>query len=129
MKKRILIVEDSEDDRVILRALLEHFGFKVLEAPNGFQGLKIAQLERPDLIIVDLAMPGMSGFDVAAEIRRSPGLEAVPLIALSAFADSFPAKQFQEVGFDEWRLKGVTGSELRSVMRRYFPDIVGEQKK
>lgn len=112
--KTILVVEDDENDRHIVATFLEHFGYRVLTAVNAFQGLGIAEREKPDAIVVDLHMPGMSGFDFARRIRADPAIAHTPMLALSAFTDTFPQAQYADAGFDATQLKPVTPGDLRS---------------
>lgn len=112
--KTILVVEDDANDRHIVKTLLEHFGYNVLSAVNAFQGLGIAEREKPDAIVVDLHMPGMSGFDFARRVRAEPAIATTPMLALSAFADTFPKAQFADAGFNAIQLKPVTPTQLRA---------------
>ena len=83
-RRRILVADDQEENRELLRQMLEPLGFDVALAGDGQQALDLARHARPDLVLMDLRMPVMNGFDAAAAIRRLPGLEAVPIIAASA---------------------------------------------
>jgi two-component system cell cycle response regulator DivK len=86
MKKRILIVDDSEDMRVLLAQILEEEGenYDVLFAEDGEQALAEAEREQPDLILLDMSLPGMSGWDVAARLRSNPAFAAIPILAVTA---------------------------------------------
>src|SRR5687768_8768165 len=86
--RRILIVEDHRDSREALRALFEAFGYQVTEACNGREAVEIAQLEHPHLIIMDIMMPELDGFDASRRIRTIPGHELTPIIAVSAMEDA-----------------------------------------
>ena len=81
---RILIVEDHHDSREALSALFQAFGYDVVEAKNGREGIALASEAHPGLILMDIMMPELDGFDAARAIRRIPGLENVPIIALTA---------------------------------------------
>jgi signal transduction histidine kinase/DNA-binding NarL/FixJ family response regulator len=83
-RRSILVVDDQEENRRLLRQMLAPYGFDVLAAGAGAEALDLARERRPDLIVMDLRMPGMNGFDAAAAIRALPGLQGVPLIAASA---------------------------------------------
>jgi hypothetical protein len=83
-RRSILVVDDQEENRRLLRQMLAPYGFDVLAAGAGAEALNLARERRPDLIVMDLRMPGMNGFDAAAAIRALPGLQGVPLIAASA---------------------------------------------
>lgn len=81
---RILIVEDHLDSRDALRALFEAFGYDVCEAVNGREAVEMAVRERPNLILMDIMMPEIDGFDATRMIRLTPGLETTPIIAVTA---------------------------------------------
>lgn len=80
----VLYIEDDRPSRVLVRRVLEAEGFRVVEAIDGPAGLDLAQTERPELILVDINMPEMDGFEVTARLRALPELGAVPIIALTA---------------------------------------------
>ena len=82
--RKILIVEDHQDSREALRALFEAYGYKVVEAVNGRQGVAKAEGERPALILMDVMMPEMDGFDATRRIRKIPGMEKTPIIGCTA---------------------------------------------
>jgi CheY-like chemotaxis protein len=86
--KKILIVEDHRDSREALRALFEAFGFQVTEAANGREAVEAAHRDRPNLILMDIMMPELDGFDAARLIRRTPGFELIPIIAVTAMEDA-----------------------------------------
>jgi CheY-like chemotaxis protein len=89
--RTILVVDDFDDTRLLLRTWLERRGFRVVEAANGFQAIDQAQAESPDLIIMDMEMPHLDGLSATRRIRRS--LESVPIVAVSAYG----ADQFREL--------------------------------
>jgi CheY-like chemotaxis protein len=80
----VLIAEDHEDSRDALRTLLDAFGYRVVEAENGRQAVELALAERPDLILMDMMMPQVDGFQATREIRAAEGLAGVPIVALTA---------------------------------------------
>jgi CheY-like chemotaxis protein len=80
----VLIAEDHEDSRDALRTLLDAFGYRVVEAENGRQAVERALAERPDLIVMDMMMPHVDGFQATREIRAVAGLQGVPIVALTA---------------------------------------------
>ncbi|HEV3049465.1 MAG TPA: response regulator, partial [Longimicrobium sp.] len=80
----VLIAEDHEDSRDALRTLLDAFGYRVVEAENGRQAVERALAERPDLIVMDMMMPHVDGFQATREIRAVEGLQGVPIVALTA---------------------------------------------
>ncbi|HEU0299870.1 MAG TPA: response regulator [Longimicrobium sp.] len=80
----VLIAEDHEDSRDALKTLLDAFGYRVLEAGNGREAVELAVAERPDLILMDMMMPKVDGFQATREIRMVEGLRGVPILALTA---------------------------------------------
>ena len=80
----MLVVEDFEDNRFMMRRLLEMSGFQVLEAVNGLQAVELAAAERPDIILMDLSLPLLDGLAATRRIREQDGLRRVPIIAVSA---------------------------------------------
>ena len=82
----VLVVEDNAVNRYLVRYLLEAAGCRVVEAEDGAQALVVAQRERPDLILLDIQLPGLNGYDVLARLRADPMLAGVPVIALTAHA-------------------------------------------
>lgn len=83
---KVLYVEDNPESRVLVRRILEAHGYEVLEAEDGLTGLRLAEQERPDLILVDISIPGMDGFEVTTRLRSIPSLSRVPIVALTASA-------------------------------------------
>ncbi|HEY0672206.1 MAG TPA: response regulator [Longimicrobiales bacterium] len=86
--RRILIVEDHRDSREALRALFEAFGYHAIEAVNGHEAVELAKREHPHLILMDIMMPGLDGFDTSRRIRALPGHEHTPIIAVTAMEDA-----------------------------------------
>lgn len=84
--KRALIVEDEESARELLREMLEPFGYEIEEAPSGEEGLERARALRPDLILLDVNLPGMDGFEVCRFLKASPELQGVPVLMLTGAA-------------------------------------------
>ena len=83
-KTTILVIEDDDAVRQTLIDMLELNGFRTLVATNGLSGLQLAQREAPSLIVTDVAMPGMTGFELLEQLRRDEGLRAIPVIVISA---------------------------------------------
>lgn len=84
--KTILLVEDHEDNRNVYRAILEHFGFRVLVAPDGREGIRMAREHRPDLILMDLSIPHIDGWEATRVLKADQATAEIPVIALSAHA-------------------------------------------
>ena len=86
MSRRVLIVEDQDDLRDILRLALEGAGYTVFEAANGRQGVEMVAAKRPDLVLMDIQMPVLDGYDATREIKACPDLSQTPVIAISSYA-------------------------------------------
>ena len=99
MNRRILVVEDQEDNRMILRDLLHHAGYSVLEAVDGAEGVRMARVERPDLILMD------DGYEATRQIKAEPGLAAIPIIAVTSFALSGDDEKARAAGCDDYVTK------------------------
>ena len=86
MKRKILLIEDNEQNRYLTTFLLEGHGYQVVSAPDGLAGVAMARDERPDLILLDIQLPGMDGYAVARALRSIATLRSVPIIAVTSFA-------------------------------------------
>src|SRR6516165_10599017 len=86
MAKRILIVEDQEDNRMIMRDVLSSAGYDLIEAVNGEAGVKLAHSERPDLILMDIQLPTIDGYEATRRIKGSAELKSIPIIAVTSYA-------------------------------------------
>ena len=120
--QRILVIEDENDIRQLLRFNLEREGFAVLEAADGLGGLHMATSELPDLVVLDLMLPGMDGYQVCREIRHDSD---VPIIMLSAKGEVFDKVLGLELGADDYIIKPFDSKELvarvKAVLRRFQP--------
>src|SRR3712207_8036540 len=83
-QRTVMVVEDFEDNRFMMRRLLEMSGYRVVEAVNGQEAVEVAARERPDLILMDLSLPLLDGLAATRRIREQPDLRAVPIVAVSA---------------------------------------------
>ncbi|HNQ34462.1 MAG TPA: response regulator [bacterium] len=86
MKKRILLIEDNEQNRYLAAFLLEARGYEVLQAADGIRGIEMAGSLRPELILLDIQLPGMDGYAVARELRANPALKTIPIVAVTSYA-------------------------------------------
>jgi CheY-like chemotaxis protein len=110
---KILIVEDHRDSREALCALFEAYGYQVVEAPNGYLAVQQAQAERPNLILMDIMMPELDGFDATRRIRALPGHEQTPIIAITALEDG--RQLALEAGMSDYVRKPV---DIRGLLRK-----------
>ena len=99
MSKRILVVEDQEDDRQIIRDMLAGTDYEITEAEDGEQALTAVAKERPDLILMEIQLPSMDGYEAMRRIRTDPALSSVPIIAVTAYAPSAEEQKARAAGF------------------------------
>jgi CheY-like chemotaxis protein len=121
----ILIVEDNEDNLTMLDYLLRAHGYATLLARDGADGVRIATLQRPELILLDIRMPGMDGYEVAAAIRRTPGLEQTWIIAVTASVMDSDLNAITAAGFDGYVSKPIDPetfmAEIGQFLERSLP--------
>jgi CheY-like chemotaxis protein len=118
---RILYVEDNDDNIYMLQNRLKRQGFDVLIARDGASGVALAQAERPDLILMDLGLPIMDGWEAARRLKADEATSHIPLIALSAHAMSSDRTQALEAGCDEYDVKPVEWARLLTKIRALLP--------
>ncbi|HEV2883734.1 MAG TPA: response regulator [Pyrinomonadaceae bacterium] len=105
--KTILIVEDADDARFLMRLELEPLGYRILEAGDGETAIEVAQRERPDLILMDLSLPVLDGIEAAEQIRATDGLSSVPVIAVTAHHETDFREGAKAAGFDAYVTKPI----------------------
>ena len=118
---RILYVEDNDDNIYMLQNRLTRQGFDVLIARDGASGVDIARSERPDLILMDLGLPVLDGWEAARRLKADPATCRIPVIALSAHAMSGDRVQALEAGCDEYDVKPVEWRRLLTKIRALLP--------
>jgi len=107
MTKRILIVEDQEDNRQIMQDLLESAGYEVIIAVNGHEGVAKAQSDNPDLVLMDIQLPDISGLEVTRWLKDDETLKTIPMVAITAFAMKGDKERFMEVGCEAYIAKPI----------------------
>jgi CheY-like chemotaxis protein len=122
---RILYVEDNDDNIYMLRSRLQRQGFEVLIARDGASGVEIARSERPDLILMDLGLPILDGWQAARLLKADLVTSGIPVIALSAHAMSGDRAQALDAGCDEYDVKPVEWSRLLTKVRALLPPEPG----
>ena len=104
----ILIVEDNEKNMKLVRDILAHHGHRVIEATTGEEGVRLALAEQPDLILMDIQLPDISGVEALVRIRRVPALDAVPVLAVSASVMPDEQQRIVSSGFDAFIAKPIS---------------------
>jgi len=121
MSQRILVIEDQEDNRAILRDLLTSVGYEILEAVNGEEGVRMAEAHRPDLILMDIQLPVIDGYEATRRIKAQGSLRAIPIIAVTSYALSGDEQKARLAGCDAYVTKPFSPYQLLSVIRSHLP--------
>jgi len=119
--KRILVVEDNEDNRQIICDLFSNAGYELIETVDGAAAVARAQSERPDLILMDIQLPRMDGYEATRRIRAIPELSKVPIIAVTSYALSGEDVKAREAGCNGYVAKPFSPYELLAKVREYLP--------
>jgi two-component system cell cycle response regulator DivK len=121
----ILYVEDNDDNVFMLRPRLERQGFRVLVATDGEGGLRLVREERPDLILMDLSLPGLDGWEATRRLKADGATRPIPVIALSAHAMAGDRERALAAGCDDYDAKPVNLRRLLDKIRALLPEEGG----
>ena len=121
MSRRILVIEDQEDTRRIRRDLLTSAGYEMIEAVTGEEGLTLVEKEHPDLVLMDIQLPGFDGYEATRRIKANPGLNQIPIIAVTSYALSGDDVKAREAGCDAYVTKPFSPRALLAKIREYVP--------
>ena len=121
MKKRILVIEDTLDNRQIMRDLLSSAGYDIVEAVDGAAGVAMAATERPDLILMDIQLPIIDGYEAARRIKANPELAAIPIVAVTSYALGGDEAKARAAGCDGYVAKPFSPRELLAKVREFLP--------
>jgi CheY-like chemotaxis protein len=119
MSPRILVVEDNRDNMTLISDILSSFDYVVLQAMDGEQGVEMANVEKPDLILMDLSLPRMDGWTATRYIKANPELKHIPIIALTAHAMVGDRERAMEAGCDEYISKPINLPELTTKVAQF----------
>src|ERR1044072_74744 len=124
----VLVVDDMSDNLILISLSLQDMGYRVVTASNGADALNVAKLARPDLILMDIAMPRQDGLAAPRRIREEAELQTVPVVALTAFdPDGFRQAAF-DAGFNGYLTKPIDFDRLRSLIVKLLPRDQGKTK-
>ena len=121
MSRCILVVEDQEDNRQIVRDLFTATDYEVMEAENGEEALAAVAKQRPDLILMDIQLPVMDGYEATRRIKADPALSAIPVIAVTSYALSGDEEKARAAGCDDFVPKPFSPRQLLAKIRQYLP--------
>jgi CheY-like chemotaxis protein len=131
----VLVVDDTVDNLVIISLHLQQSGYRVVTATNGEEAIKVAALTNPDLILMDLSMPGLDGLGATRKIREHPTLRPVPVVAVTAFNTEGFKRAAHDAGIDGYITKPIDFERLNDLIRSLMPvkkaddlDTLGDNK-
>jgi two-component system cell cycle response regulator DivK len=119
MGKQILVVEDDADNRRIVAKVLSVEGYEVVEAIDGIEALAIARSVHPQLIIMDLALPHLDGWEATRQLKRDPATRDIPVVALTAVAMHGDEEQARAAGCDDYMTKPARPAAIRELVKKY----------
>jgi two-component system cell cycle response regulator DivK len=120
VNKRVLVVEDQEDNRQIVRDLLTSAGYELIEAVTGPEGVSLAESQRPDLILMDIQLPGLDGYEATRRIKAKPELRQIPIIAVTSYALSGDDVKAKQAGCDDYVTKPFSPRALLAKIREHL---------
>ncbi|MFT0861030.1 response regulator [Ancylobacter sp. G4_0304] len=121
MSKTVLIVEDNELNMKLFNDLLEAHGYVTLGTRNGVEAMDLARKHRPDLILMDIQLPEVSGLDVTRWLKADPELKAIPVIAVTAFAMKGDEERIREGGCEAYLSKPISVAKFLEKVRQFVP--------
>ena len=121
MTKRILVVEDQEDNRQILRDLLASADYEMDEAENGQEALDAVVRQRPDLILMDIQLPVMDGYEATRRLKGNPAYKDIPIIVVTSYALSGDEGKARDAGCDAYVTKPYSPRQLLAKIREFLP--------
>jgi two-component system cell cycle response regulator DivK len=120
MTKRILVVEDTEDNRQIMRDLLSSAGYDLIEAQDGAEGVAMAKSQRPDLILMDIQLPVLDGYEATRRIKADPAISHIPVIAVTSYALSGDEAKTRAAGCDGYVAKPFSPRQLLAKINEFL---------
>jgi two-component system cell cycle response regulator DivK len=121
-QRTVLYVEDNEYNRKIVRQLLSRTSYRLLEAPDGEAALALIRQDRPDLVLMDVQLPRMSGLDVTRTLRAEPATPAIPIIVVTSFALSGDDQRAMAAGASGYLAKPYSPRDLLALIRKFLPE-------
>lgn len=117
---KILYVEDNEQNMRLVRKILNHAGYEVIEAEDGYSGVEVAEAHMPDLILMDVNLPDITGLEATARIKQSPALSGIPVIALTANSTVGSREDALNAGCDDYLAKPFQRDDLLKMVTEYL---------
>ncbi|PZV07225.1 MAG: response regulator [Leptolyngbya sp.] len=124
--KTILLIEDNPQNRYLVKFLLEQRGHKILQAETGLQGLELAATAQPDLILLDIQLPGMDGHAVAYALKNDPQLKSIPIVAVTSYAMVGDREKCLAAGAEGYIEKPIDPESFGDEVERFLPVTPGD---
>ncbi len=118
--KLVLLVEDNEDNRIVYSTILRHFGYEVSEALNGEEGIAKARTQQPDIVLMDISIPVIDGWEATQVLKHDPATKHIPIIALTAHALASDREKAMEVGCDGYLAKPCEPRAVVAEVQRFL---------
>ena len=128
LDKTVLVVEDNDLNMKLFHDLLEMGGYNVLQAKDGMEGWRMAREQRPDLILMDIQLPGVDGLEVTKWLKDDENLKSIPVIAVTAFAMKGDEEKIREAGCDGYIVKPISLSDFLETVERFAKPLVAERE-
>src|SRR6195952_542888 len=128
MPKQVMIVEDNELNMKLFRDLIEASGYTTIQTRNGMEALELARKHRPDLILMDIQLPEVSGLEVTKWLKEDPQLQAIPVVAVTAFAMKGDEEPIDEGGGEAYLSKPISVGKFIETIRRFLAVPEGDRR-
>ncbi len=128
LDKTVLVVEDNDINMKLFHDVLEADGYNVLQAKDGMEGLRMAREQRPDLILMDIQLPDVSGLEVTKWLKDDETLKSIPVIAITAFAMAGDKEKILEGGCDAYLVKPISIPNFLQTVERFVRPLVAERE-
>ena len=119
MSKRVLVIEDTDDNRRIVRDLLTSAGYELVEAADGLSGVAMAASHAPDLILMDIQLPGIDGYEATRRLKSDPATQHIAVIAVTSYALSGDEAKARAAGCDAYIAKPFSPRQLLAMVREF----------
>ena len=129
MSAKILLIEDNEQNRYLVTYLLEHAGYRVIHAPDGPRGIALAQRGQPDLVLLDIQLPGMDGYAVAKALRAEELSKAIPIVAVTSHAMAGDREKALAAGCDGYLEKPIDPDTFVAQVARFLGSGPGAEPR
>jgi CheY-like chemotaxis protein len=129
MKSKVMVIEDNEQNMYMITYLLESYSYEVIQSFNGIEGIKKAKEEKPDIILLDIQLPEMDGYNITREIKKNEELKNIPIIAVTAYAMMGDKEKAIDAGAIGYIEKPIDPDTFVSQMEAFLPPHIVQRSK